>query len=768
MTRRADARRRWALAAAVAALVAFLPFVRGVLAGRVLYFRDLAVLFYPFRQFAAEGLRAGQLRYWDPYVHEGVPLLYPPMGYPLDILQAAWLDLRWISLLLALHVPLGAAAFTLLARRLGLSPVAAAGGGVIYALGGFYLSTINLYVYVQAAAWAPLVVLSLRSAAMPKSQGRALGLAALLTGIAWSTLGVEVVLQTIVIGLVLAVRLRRPTSLLRPMAALGLGAALAAPVVLVMRANMSAGERAHGFAADIVLNQSVHPFTLLQTMAANLYGDLARGPDRWWGSNFFDRGFPYILSLYLGATVVALAVTGGVIDRRRSRRLIVVALAALVIALGRWGGLELLLEILPPSLRVLRYPTKAFFAVHFCVALLAAIGLQALSRARGRRTLFVSALLLGMPLAAAPLAPMLLPDGGAWFVAHFFPPAVPALTRAQYFTELLADAAGGGGLALAAALIAALAWRGRLGPALVAPLVAAIAAADLLRAGAGLNPMASPAVVQASPVVVEAVQRLPGLQRVFTCRPEGSPSYWQERARRPQDHEALTLATWADTLTPHFNRPAHVRAALSDDLTSLIPLSRLLPRGVGCGTLPTLLPQLRAAGVSHVLSLDRLDGPGLREAADIAPPRLAPLHVYAYAVEEPLPLAFLAARDVEGAAGTVRMASERPGGARFEVDADRETDLVVLEGFFPGWHATVNAQEADVLAVGRHRAVRVPRGHSTVTMAYRPPGLGAGLGLGGAAAVLITFLWWRDRLRPYGAGAAGVPVAEPIAAKRTG
>src|SRR5437762_1066522 len=118
---RARSRRAWAAATVVAVLAAALPFLRGVAAGHVLYFRDLSVLFHPFRLYVIEGLRAGQLRYWDPYVHEGVPLLYPPLAYPLDLLQALWADRRSVSLLLALHVPLAAAAMVLLARRFALS-----------------------------------------------------------------------------------------------------------------------------------------------------------------------------------------------------------------------------------------------------------------------------------------------------------------------------------------------------------------------------------------------------------------------------------------------------------------------------------------------------------------------------------------------------------------------------------------------------------------------------------------------------------------------
>jgi len=87
---RSERQREWA-AAALVALVAFLPFARGVLSGASLYFRDLSLHFFPLRRFALEGLRRGELRFWNPYVHEGVPLSLPPLGYPLDLASIAGL-----------------------------------------------------------------------------------------------------------------------------------------------------------------------------------------------------------------------------------------------------------------------------------------------------------------------------------------------------------------------------------------------------------------------------------------------------------------------------------------------------------------------------------------------------------------------------------------------------------------------------------------------------------------------------------------------------
>src|SRR5262245_50231434 len=151
-------RRTTVFAAGLTALVAFLPFLRGAFLRHAFFFRDLSRHFFPHRRFVLDALASGHIPYWNPLLHEGEPLGLPAISYPLDLLQLLWRDEAGLSLLLALHVPLGAAALFWLARELGLSRTAAVGGGIIYALGGFYLSTLNLYVYVEAAAWAPVVL----------------------------------------------------------------------------------------------------------------------------------------------------------------------------------------------------------------------------------------------------------------------------------------------------------------------------------------------------------------------------------------------------------------------------------------------------------------------------------------------------------------------------------------------------------------------------------------------------------------------------------
>src|SRR5437773_2762796 len=398
--------KRLAAVAAVVAVVAALPFARGLLSGHPFFFRDLPLHFFPLRRFALDGLRAAELRYWNPYLHEGIPSPFPPISYPIELLQLVHPDEWGLSLVLALHVPLAALAFLALGRHLGLEPVAAAAGSFVYALGGFCLSSLNLYVYAEAMAWAPLVILGARRAA--GGGGRDVALAAIATAMAWSTVGTELVLQSILAAVVLSwPPSGRRAAILRVPAALLLGLGLSAPTTGVMSGVVAVSERGRGFTPAVVLAQSVHPLTLLQVVIGDFYGDLSDVANRWWGENFFPRGFPYFLSLYLGAATLAMSVVGARCGRALRLRLVVLALLAVVVCLGPWGVIGPVVEALP-LLRRFRFPSKAFFTVHFTVALLAALGVDALASGRRQawRWLAAAVLAAGLLRTGAGLNPM--------------------------------------------------------------------------------------------------------------------------------------------------------------------------------------------------------------------------------------------------------------------------------------------------------------------------------------------------------------------------
>jgi hypothetical protein len=445
-----------------------------------------------------------------------------------------------------------------------------------------------------------------------------------------------------------------------------------------------------------------------------------------------------------------------------------------VFTLGRWVGLAALAEA-APALRVFRFPVKAFFTVHTCCALLAALGLDALFGERGPRAWRLLAGLAGGAAAlllAVPALPGIAAGPTRWFLEGFLPPSYSWERRVAVAQLIGTDAALGGLGALLTAGVALLVLTRRLPAHRAAAALAAVAAGDLLRAGAGLNPTVTRSYYALSPEMqrVAAEARSSG-GRVFSCDPEASPAYF--RARRLQSqHDVWTFAAAMETLTPAFNVSFGVPTALSRDLTMLVPESRVLTPEELEGDIAGVLERLRGAGVSRLLCLGPLTHPGLVHAGAVSPRRIAPLVVQIYDLPRAPPLREVArevlrassreqaealwrgqldarggvavegvgqeARDVSGQVlGSVEGADR----ISIEAQADGPTVLLVRDAYAPGWSASVNGARAAVLrANGRHRAVAIGPGHSSVVLSYDPPGLLPGLALGGAALCITVLL----------------------------
>ena len=565
----------------------------------------------------SQGLAAGEVRLWNPFVHEGVPLSLPALGYPIDLLQLLRPDEAGLSA--HPRPPRAPGRPRLLRARAGALARARRRRRrrrVVYALGGFLLSCLNLYVHLQAAAWAPLLVLGLVRVLGGGSR-RAAGATALVLAVALSTTGVEIVAQALVCGIVLGARgrgAREARRWGRLALGVGLGVAIAAPVLLLVSSQVAGSARGQGFPTDVVLAHSVHPFTLVQTLVGGLYGNLSNLAGEWWGQNFFPRGFPYVLSLYLGAAALAVAAVGARSGHPLARRLAVLVALGLVVSVGRWAGLTPVVDALP-ALRLVRFPVKAFYTAHFAVALLAALGLSSLARrrrpaslaaarrARGRRRRVARAGAARAPARAGRerrLRRGLLP---------------PRLRRRR---PGRAPRAGPGRRGPRGRRRAG---RGRSRR----PGLAAGPRRPPGRGDGGRPHRRRPAPDRGRSQpdgdsgVLPALARARGAPRVLP-RAAASSAAVSRRARgtsrarvaRRTEHEAWSFALLLETLTPAFNVPLGVPTALSPDLTMLVPADRVFsPAEASCRDLDAILPRLREAAVRFVLSVDPLAHPDL-------------------------------------------------------------------------------------------------------------------------------------------------------------
>jgi len=224
-----------------------------------------------------------------------------------------------------------------------------------------------------------------------------------------------------------------------------------------------------------------------------------------------------------------------------------------------------------------------------------------------------------------------------------------------------------------------------------------------------------------------------------------------------------------------------VETALGKDLTSFA-LSRpaeLGPEDFAPRRLPAILPQLRNAGASRILTLDALEAPGVTLRATAAS-GLPGLTLRLYAVEDAAPRAFVACRAVGTAGagealhaalaggldasrevaletpaaaacggGAVRRVVDRPTRQVYEVELDGPGLLVTRDAWARGWRAAVDGREAPVLrANGKHRAVPLEAGRHRVQLDYRAPNLRRGIAVCALALGIVGALLVRRRPQP--------------------
>lgn len=748
---------------------ALLPNLGAAVPDRTYFFRDLLAAFYPLRLFLARELHEGRWPWWNPYLHEGT--FASPTFYPADLLLAIRPSPELFSWLLTLHLPLAALAAYALARQIGCERPGAFTAGVVYALGGFALSSLNLCVFLEALALAPLIMLALRRAA--GSGGRAVPLAAAAVAVGVSTLAMEFIGQAIVLGLLLALEARRDgPAVARVFAALLLGLGVAALPIALVVGMLPETQRGPGFDAATAGSNALHPAALLQVLVAGLFGSSEAPPgELFWGGRFFSRGFPYFLSLYLGPAVAALGVAGVArLPRQRRLLLMLPAAFALLFALGDWGGIAPALLSLPGG-RAFRFPSKAFFTVHLVSSLLAAAGVDALCRRPWPRSVGILSGGLAAVLLAGSAAAAWRP---AWVASAF------AVTLGDPAPLGLAVAHECFASGVVAGLLAALALgvaRGLVPATRAAALAALVTLLDLSRAGAGLNPQVPASMLELPPgLVAQRLDQLDG-QRVFSYEIEQSPSLRAFLLSGAPNRRLGATVMYRRLMNPYTNLLDGVETAWGKDLTSfggLVP--ELPPEEYEPRRLSAILPRLRQAAVSRILTLDPLVHPGLELLAE-APAGPLGLRIRVHGLRDPLPRASLACRvvvapgaslaferavapDFDGrvdvaleadapascSRGAVRRLSSAPGAEEYEVEADGSGFLLLRDTFARGWAATRDEERVSVWrANGKYKAVPVTQGRQRVRLTYEAPGRLWGTAVSGFACLILIAMLIRPR-----------------------
>ncbi len=696
----------------------------GLLADQLLYLA-------PWRQFMREEFLAGHFPLWNPFILAGVPFaacIQAAPFYPLNV-GLLWLPALPFSLVAAFLKIFCAGIFTgFHLRRLGASERGAVLGGVVFSLGGFMVAWLG-HPHTNSACLLPALFWSLGRLS-DRSSFRNAALLGLFTGLALLGGHPPTMLHAFGAAAAYAVFLAaraqcsdRVRFIVLALFAACLGACLAAPALLPYLEYHGLSSTAASSRLLARWGTHLSPWLLLHLFMPLASGSPARGAEILAGlfglgpeSNFIER------AAWTGLIPLGLAMLA-VIRRRRDGEVLFHTGLALFGLMGAVGlpPLPWLWKILPGYASV--NPTRLLLAWSFGVAVLAGLGCDldpADVSLQGRRCLKWS-------LGLAAIIAGVTYGGLVW--------------RYRDELRLTETAFAGAVLLLFAGECAAALWvlapRRRVWAPGLAGLFCLIYALDV-------NPSAPASTFYPQTPALAAMKGAAGEGRVFalgrSLEPDlGMPSRLRDARGRdfivPKRYEELVTGRAFDF-------------EFYSGAPDMPPNPALFAIGVVGATRKNVAAAPKGWKKIHEGDLFVFQSPSpAKRALFVSAARVGGEEEVLAAVRapdfDPSRLVWFDDGDfagaTRGAKGTAHMLEDSTNSVSLEVESDGPGWLVLLDGWFPGWEATIDGKPVRVRRADyAFRAVEVSGGKAVVRFDYRPLSFWIGLLLALVAALALT------------------------------
>ena len=767
-------------AAGVLGLLVFLMFIDALLVPGTYVLAngatDMFLQIYSWREFGFEQLRHGNIALWNPHVYGGAPYFGGMQGatlYPVNLLLlflplSLPLAINWS---IAINVWLLGVAMYAWAGYRGLKPLACFVAGVVLMFCGPHF--LHVYsghpVHMASMTWAPVIFLAIDGIFENRARFRGL--------LRWGLVGIAAVALQILAG--------HPQYLFYTGIAAGLytlwgmiqllreerggllrnfvvpGAALAA--IYAGGSALAAVQLFTAFQANAETIRSIPvpfefaamfgfpPENLLTLLNPYFFGDMRSQP--YWG-----RCYLWEMSLFIGASGLALAVYGAVTGRKGrglygSWRLIAIAVVTFILALGVHTPLFRLLYDWVPGFGKFRGLSKFTFPVVLMLGMLVAIGFDALLRspsALRRWAIGIAAAGMAVLLASGYIAIVSPADWQhvlrgieATHESYLPPQAWASLDFADKARTYAAGALALPGFILL--LTAALFFyvpRARYAAAGLALLVTA----ETFLFSLHTRETFDTTTVAPAPIA-DFLKKHPGdyrslnLLNANSALSMGALDLWG--ADPGVGRRYAEFITWTQGGDPD-KATQYVGFQKLDPLYAMLRLRyAFVPtaRGVNAAEAPAapmdrvqLLPQWKVIPSRDAL-FSALRAPGFdprREAILEKDPGLPPTP----------------AADASGSPGTVRITASSTDWLEIEADAARPSILLVTDAYTPAWRATAlpeSAQPKYELLPANYvlRGVPLAPGHHRVRIEYAPRAftVGAWVSIGSLLAFLAAAFW---------------------------
>ncbi len=754
-------------AAGAIIIASFLLFFAPVVfAGEVFYFRDICQEIVPKRWFLTRS--QGEVL-WNPYGFFGLPLAANSQWaafYPLNFIFAAGAASRSVSFYIVFHFLVALSGTYVLVRSLGKSWAAALAGSLAFAYGGFLMSAGVQVVVLSSAAWITWLLWSARQGLRT---GRIVFAAGL--GIFWAlqVLGGEPEIAYLT-GIVLAFFCaamyfdkEHGTSgskyLIRCIKICGVGLVLALAISAVQWVItldfVAVSNRAGGVDYSSALKWSLPPESLLTLFFPHNIRDPSQG--QLWVLGFFNLEYklPYLLSIYPGITVLALAAFGVASERRKGAVMAAGAFVFLLLSLGDHGFLYRLFHLVLPGFDRFRFPEKCLYGFAVLIALLCALGIENIyttvtagrkngdEKAPAARGLRKTLPFMLIAAGAIALVRSLTLAGGAEPSAS----AAPSVLDEFHIKLISASIIQSAGLLGILAGTVLSARRGLIKRLPAVFFICLVIVADLYLAHCFVNPTAEPRFYSLedniargiSPGTRVAVFPSPDKADMWLGRGDNVEEFFKNQRKWVQPFTGLELKLRdAGAKSSFYHADADLWLAMikgksqqeKERLFALSGIKWVIKPGSPPYKIKDALPRAYVtpqvefvAGRDEALS--RVQSPSFDPRSTTVLEGETPEHRQA----RPGPVFWNAP-----------VLEETNHYMAIMVETDNPGYLVLLDSFMPGWRARMNGEELPLYrANGFFRAVPVDKARGVVEFFYRPVPFYAGLAvsLAGVAACLV-------------------------------
>ncbi|MDX2140141.1 MAG: YfhO family protein [Chloroflexota bacterium] len=367
--------------------------------------------FYPWREYALELLRSGQVPLWTPYNGAGAPLFanyQSALLYPFTWISFLTPLAPTMSITTVLHLFIAGWGMWAFTGRLGYGTLGRGISALAFGMTSYLVARLFTYPAIQAAAWLPWLMWGTLGIITTRR----------LLDVAWLALFTSLILlaghaQTawyslLLTGLFALWRVLRERPL-RPIifgylaAGVALGAAIAAPQLVATGELLLSSQRADGVAFDTAMNFSYNPLRLPNLISPNVLGTPADGT----GAGAFFEDATYIGLVPLVSAIAALLFWWR--TRRRSDRpayfrdtgfWLIIIVVTLIFAFGRFTPVYPFIYNTIPTFDLFQAPARWNLWLVFGLSVLAGAGVAAWSRSlparrwSARLTVICAALLI--------------------------------------------------------------------------------------------------------------------------------------------------------------------------------------------------------------------------------------------------------------------------------------------------------------------------------------------------------------------------------------